>query len=76
MGLLPKILEEVGAAVAEWTEAELQEAEEVAREVVRRLRRGEFWYRPETLSYRHDPLDALLGRMELPLATAEEGLEE
>jgi hypothetical protein len=74
--LLPKTLEEVGAALAEWTEAELREAEEVARGVVRLLRRGEFWYQPETRSYRDDPLDALLGRMELPLETVEEGLEK
>jgi hypothetical protein len=74
--LLPKTLEEVGAALAGWTEAELRQAEEVAREVVRGLRRGEFWYQPETRGYRDDPLDALLGRMELPLETVEEGLEE
>jgi hypothetical protein len=74
--LLPKTLEDVGPALAGWTEAELGEAEEVARDVVRRLRTGEFWYQPQTRGYRDDPLDALLGRMELPLETVEEGLEE
>jgi ATP-dependent helicase/nuclease subunit B len=75
--LLPKNLEGVGAVLAEWTEADLEEAEEVARGVVRRLRTGEFRYDPGTRSFRDDPLDALLGRMELPLATeGEEGGEE
>lgn len=70
--LLPKKLDGVGAAQAEWTESELAEAEETARRVVRELRTEEFSYDPTTKSFRDDPFDALLGRKELPQAPDEE----
>ena len=41
--VLPKDTGKVGALVAEWTDADLQEADEVAREVVRCIRREKFW---------------------------------
>jgi ATP-dependent helicase/nuclease subunit B len=69
--LLPKKLDGVGAAQADWTESELAEAEETARRVVRELRTEEFSYDPTTKSFRDDPFDALLGRKELPQAPDE-----
>ena len=41
--LLPKDASKVGHVFAEWSEADLAEAEEAARGVVRRVRRQEFW---------------------------------
>ena len=74
--LLPRELEKVGAAVANWTEEELAEAEETARRVIRELRTNEFHYDPDTRSFRDDALDALRGRLELPRADdGEEGGE-
>jgi hypothetical protein len=70
--LLPKSLDKVGAAMADWSEAQLEEAEEVARGAVRILREGTFRYDPGTGSFPGDPFDALLGRMELPLGAEEE----
>jgi len=69
--LLPKKLDGVGAAQADWTESELAEAEETARRVVRELRTEEFSYDPTAKSFRDDPFDALLGRKELPQAPDE-----
>lgn len=40
---LPKDTSRVQFCVAEWTEQELAEADEIAREAVRRIRREEFW---------------------------------
>ena len=41
--VLPKNTANVGLALAEWTPAELEEADEVAREVVRNIRDQKFW---------------------------------
>ena len=70
--LLPRELGSVGAAFAQWTEEELAEAVETAREVVRQLRTEPFHYDPGTRSFRDDPLDALLGRLELPRADVDD----
>jgi RecB family exonuclease len=40
---LPKDIAEMEFQLAQWTETELREADEVAHEVVRRIRREEFW---------------------------------
>jgi RecB family exonuclease len=64
--LLPRELEKVGEAFADWTEEELAQALEVARQVVRDLRTLDFHYDPGTKSFRDDALDALRGRLELP----------
>jgi hypothetical protein len=41
--LLPKIVTETKLSEAEWTAADLEEADEVARNVVRGIRREQFW---------------------------------
>lgn len=41
--LLPKDVGKIGLAAAEWTESELQAALDTASDVVRRVRRQEFW---------------------------------
>ena len=41
--LLPKDLQEIGASIATWTPADLAQADEVAAEVVRRVRAEVFW---------------------------------
>ncbi len=41
--LLPKDIGRIGLAPAEWTDAELEQALDTARYVVRRVRRQEFW---------------------------------
>jgi ATP-dependent helicase/nuclease subunit B len=41
--LLPKSSADVGLALAEWTVGELDDADQVAFDVVRRIRREEFW---------------------------------
>lgn len=66
--LLPKKLEGVGASLASWSEDELAQAEETARQVVRDLRAGEFRFDRRAKSFRNDPFNALLGRLELPVA--------
>jgi RecB family exonuclease len=66
--LLPRELEKVGEAFAEWTEEELAQALEVAQQVVRDLRTLDFHYDSGTRGFREDALDALLGRLELPRA--------
>jgi hypothetical protein len=71
--LLPRELSQVGAAFAKWTEDDLAEAYETAKRVVRRLRSQPFHYDPNTRSFRDDPLDALLGRLELPRAADGDG---
>lgn len=40
--LLPKDVQQVGLALAEWTESELDEADETARHVIRQIRAGVF----------------------------------
>ncbi len=74
--LLPKELDQVRHAFGEWTRAELAQAEEVARQVVRALRREPFVFQPGPRSRWEDPLDALLGLKELPVAVASENGEE
>lgn len=70
--LLPRALESVGMEEASWSEAELAEAEEEAREMVRRLRAGVFHYDPDSVGYYDEAFDALLGRMELRVADEDE----
>ncbi|MBW3599412.1 MAG: hypothetical protein KY475_19345, partial [Planctomycetes bacterium] len=41
--LVPKDVGNIGLAEAEWSETQLQDALETAREVARRVRRQEFW---------------------------------
>jgi RecB family exonuclease len=41
--LLPKALDEVGDSLADWSDEELQEADETAREVIRNIREGIYW---------------------------------
>jgi ATP-dependent helicase/nuclease subunit B len=41
--LIPKALEEIGDSVADWTADDLASADETMHEVVRRIRRAEFW---------------------------------
>ncbi len=45
---LPRQANEAGFHLAAWTPEELQAADEAAREVIRRIRRGEFWPPQET----------------------------
>ncbi len=66
--LLPRELEKAGLAEAEWSEEEFNQAYAIAEEVIRKLRSEPFHYNPDTRSFRDDPLDALLGRLELPRA--------
>jgi hypothetical protein len=64
--LLPRNLDKVGPAFANWSGPDLAEAEETARRVVRELRSNEFHFDSRARSFRDDPFDALLGRLELP----------
>jgi hypothetical protein len=75
--LLPKDEEKTGASLADWSRAELGEAEEAARGVVRELRKGTFSFDPAYRSRWEDPFASLLGLKELPLPSAddEEGEE-
>jgi len=70
--LLPRDLESVGMEEAPWSEAELAEAEEEAREMVRRLRTGVFHYDPDAGGYHDEAFDALLGRTELRVPDGDE----
>jgi len=75
--LLPKTLDGVGEAMAAWTADELAEAEETARLVVRKLRRGAFPFDPDARTPWKDPFDALLGRTLLPVTPGgEDGGDE
>jgi hypothetical protein len=66
--LLPRKLDKVGLALADWSEEESDEAMATAEQVIRELRSEPFRYDPDTRSFRDDPLDPLLGRLELPRA--------
>jgi hypothetical protein len=70
--LLPRDLSQVGPAEADWTEEEFEQAYDAAARVIRALRAEPFRYDPGTRSFRDDPLDPLLGRLELPRADAYE----
>jgi hypothetical protein len=41
--LVPKDIGRIGLAPAEWSEADLKQAMKTAQDVVRRIRRQEFW---------------------------------
>jgi hypothetical protein len=41
--LLPKDLQQIGASIAVWTQADLVRADDVAADVVRRVRSEAFW---------------------------------
>jgi ATP-dependent helicase/nuclease subunit B len=72
--VLPRDLDGTGILIAPWTEAELAEAEEVARQVVRRLRREPFRFDPARPRPRFtDPrMEALLGRGQLAMVDEDE----
>jgi hypothetical protein len=67
--LLPRDIEEIGPAMAGWSEEEMDEAVETARTLIRSLREGVFQFDPEKsrAPWPDDPLEALLGFRELPL---------
>jgi ATP-dependent helicase/nuclease subunit B len=61
--LLPPALDRTGAALSDWTRAELLEADERAREAVRRYRENRFVWDPDASTIRPDsPLAALTGK--------------
>jgi hypothetical protein len=68
--LLPRDLSQVGLAEASWSEEDFVQAYATAERVIRALRAEAFRYDPGTRSFRDDPLDPLLGRLELPRADA------
>ena len=41
--LLPKDLQQIGASIATWTQVDLAQADDVAADVVRRVRAEAFW---------------------------------
>jgi hypothetical protein len=71
--LLPRELERTGAAFGEWTDDELAEADEKARDMVRIVREGVYTFDPERAA-RHGrgPLAAVLGLGRLVAAPARE----
>lgn len=52
--VLPKDTSQVDCLVADWSDADLLEAEDVARDVVRRIRREEFWPPAATPEFAED----------------------
>ena len=66
--LLPRDLDRVDLAPADWSEDDLSLAYATADDVIRKLRSEQFVYDPDTKSYRDDELNALLGRLGLPQA--------
>jgi hypothetical protein len=40
---IPKTIDDIGAQYADWNDADLADADETMREVVRRIRNREFW---------------------------------
>jgi len=61
--LLPPALDRTGAVLSEWTRAELLDADERAREAVRRYRENRFVWDPDASTIRTDsPLAALTGK--------------
>jgi ATP-dependent helicase/nuclease subunit B len=74
--LLPRDLDRIGCALADWGAAELDEAVEVARDCVRLLRRGRYAFDPDrSAPFESGGLAALLGRRQLLGATDDEGEE-
>ncbi len=71
--LLPRDLDKVGLAEANWSEDDLALAYDTAARVIRRLRSEPFHYDPDSKRYRDDELNALLGRLGLPQADDDEG---
>jgi ATP-dependent helicase/nuclease subunit B len=60
--LLPRDLEGVGAAFADWGAEDLALADETARDVVRAIRENRFFFDPErAATFPGDPLARLLG---------------
>ncbi len=72
--LLPKDPGSTGEALAEWTEEELQSADEVAAEVVRKVRNEEFWPPAAGPVEEFPEFAAICGEGQLvPLVQSEEG---
>ena len=72
--VLPRDRERTGLLEAAWSEHELEEAEEAARQVIRTLREGRFVFNPATSRVRpEDPLAPLLGQGVLGLYRDEDG---
>ena len=72
---LPRTAEQVGAAIADWSAADLAEADEVARNVIRAIRRSAF-YPPGEVDPAFDPYSAICGtelRRDLGGGSDEEG---
>lgn len=64
--LLPRDLECVGEEMADWGQAELEEALDVARDLIRLVRQGRFEFDADTRARWPDPrMEALLGRGQL-----------
>jgi ATP-dependent helicase/nuclease subunit B len=74
--LLPRDLDRIGCAMADWGAADLDEAVEVARDCVRLLRGGRYAFDPDrSAPFESGGLAALLGRRQLLGATDDEGEE-
>jgi ATP-dependent helicase/nuclease subunit B len=74
--LLPRDLEAVGCALADWGAADLDEAVEVARDCVRMIRSGRYEFDPDrSAPFESGGLAALLGRRQL-LGAADDEAEE
>lgn len=72
--LLPRDSENVGASFADWSDGEMETADEHAREVVRELRRNVFNFNATLISpWSAGPLAALLGLGYLEGASDEGG---
>jgi ATP-dependent helicase/nuclease subunit B len=71
--LLPRELGKTGGSIAEWSEADLEDADRCAERVVRVVRRGVYTFDPELASrYRAGPLAPLLGLRQLVAAEDED----
>ena len=75
--VLPRDRERTGLLEAAWSDQELDEAEEAARQVVRILREGRFVFDPAASRVRpDDPLAPLLGQGVLGLYRDDDGAED
>jgi len=71
--LLPRELDAVGPAFAEWSPEELETADDAARDVVRMLRENRFAFDPERTTVRPgDPFARLLGLGQLAAVAADD----